>query len=106
MKGKLTTHVLDTASGCPAAGMKVSLYLEKVLIAKVVTNADGRCDAPLLAGEQFVSGGYHLEFCVGDYFAAQKHPDARRFIDVVPVISSWTSRSVLITCRCWCRPGR
>jgi 5-hydroxyisourate hydrolase len=85
MAGKLTTHVLDTAHGCPAAGMTVSLYVEKVLIAKVVTNPDGRCDAPLVAGERFVAGGYHLEFCVGDYYAARNHPDARRFLDVVPV---------------------
>ena len=85
MAGKLTTHVLDTARGTPAAGMTVCLYLEKVLIAKVTTNADGRADAPLISGERFAAGGYHLEFSVGDYYAAHDHPDARRFLDIVPV---------------------
>jgi 5-hydroxyisourate hydrolase len=86
MRGKLTTHVLDTAHGCPADGMNVALYLEKVLIAKAFTNADGRIDGPMIAGEHFVAGVYHLEFAVGDYFAARGHPDAKRFLDVVPVV--------------------
>ena len=86
MPGKLTTHVLDTAHGRPAAGVEVALYLEKVLITKAVTNADGRCDAPLVQGEYFVSVVYHLEFAVGDYFAARGHPDAKRFLDVVPIV--------------------
>jgi 5-hydroxyisourate hydrolase len=85
MRGKLTTHVLDTAEGRPAAGMQVCLYLEKVLMAKTLTNADGRCDGPLIHGERFVAGGYHLEFSVGDYYASREHPDARRFLDIVPV---------------------
>jgi 5-hydroxyisourate hydrolase len=86
MPRKLTTHVLDTAHGCPAAGVEVALYLEKVLITKAVTNSDGRVDGALVAGELFVAGVYHLEFAVGDYFAARGHPDAKRFLDVVPVV--------------------
>src|SRR5215212_5814634 len=86
MHGKLTTHVLDTATGRPAAGMTVCLYLEKVLVAKVITNSDGRADRPLITGEHFAAGVYHLEFAVGDYYAAERHPDAKRFLDVVPVV--------------------
>jgi 5-hydroxyisourate hydrolase len=86
MAGKLTTHVLDTTHGTPAAGMAIALYLGKVLIAKTTTNADGRCDAPLVQGEHFLPGTYRLEFAVGDYFASRQHPDARRFLDEVPVI--------------------
>lgn len=72
--GKLTTHVLDTAGGVPAAGMKIELsVLEgpdwKVL--KVVrTNADGRTDAPLLEGAALAKGRYRLVFDVSDYYAA------------------------------------
>jgi len=86
MAGKLTTHVLDTAHGCPAKGLRISLHRDGKLIAERTTNADGRLDGPLLAGEEFVSGSYRLEFSVGDYFASRGHADARRFLDVVPVV--------------------
>jgi 5-hydroxyisourate hydrolase len=85
MPGKLTTHVLDTAHGCPAAGVKVAIYRDNKLIAASVTNADGRLDKPAIAEADFSRGTYRLEFSVGDYFAARGHPDARRFLDVVPV---------------------
>jgi len=83
---RLTTHVLDTSSGRPAAGMTVRLFRLDGLreageadgvgqsarpIVDVVTNADGRCDQPLLDGAAFVPGCYRLVFAAGRYFAAQ-----------------------------------
>ncbi|WP_288380353.1 hydroxyisourate hydrolase [uncultured Massilia sp.] len=73
--GKLSTHVLDTAHGRPGAGVKVELYATdscgRTLLATAHTNADGRCDGPLLEGEQLRVGQYELVFHAGDYFAAQ-----------------------------------
>ncbi|MGC4026791.1 MAG: hydroxyisourate hydrolase [Mesorhizobium sp.] len=88
--GKLTTHVLDTALGVPAAGLKIWLYKvsgnshRKIL--EVVTNADGRCDAPLLEGKSFATGVYELIFFAGDYLRAsgQKLPEPA-FLDQVPL---------------------
>jgi 5-hydroxyisourate hydrolase len=64
----LTTHILDTMHGRPAAGVALRLWRGGQQAAEAVTNADGRCDAPLLAGEAFTAGAYRLEFAVGDYF--------------------------------------
>jgi 5-hydroxyisourate hydrolase len=64
----LTTHVLDTAHGRPAAGMVLRLKRGETVLAETRTNADGRCDAPLLTGETLQPGRYRLEFEVGDYF--------------------------------------
>jgi 5-hydroxyisourate hydrolase len=73
--GRLTTHVLDTAHGRPGAGMRVRLYrkdgAEYVLQKELATNADGRCDAPLLEAAGFTPGRYRLVFSAGAYFAAQ-----------------------------------
>ena len=72
--GRLTTHVLDTALGRPAAGIGVSLRHARkhgAELARAVTNADGRCDSPLLEGAAFSAGRYRLVFAIGDYFAAQ-----------------------------------
>jgi 5-hydroxyisourate hydrolase len=69
--GRLTTHVLDTAHGCPGAGIYVELYCvnERLkCIAHTRTNADGRCNQPLLEGEAFAPGIYELVFKTGDYF--------------------------------------
>lgn len=69
---RLTTHVLDTAHGAPAAGVAVRLYAlrgERRLVSSATTNADGRTDAPLLDGDDLQSGAYELEFDIGDYFA-------------------------------------
>ncbi len=72
--GKLTTHVLDTARGCPAAGMNITLYRlgksedERCEILDVTTNSDGRCEQPLLAGRAFAAGRYELVFQAGEYF--------------------------------------
>ncbi len=71
--GRLTTHVLDTAHGRPAAAVPVALYAlagGRELVAQTATNADGRTDAPLLEGDAFRAGPYELEFSVGDYFAS------------------------------------
>jgi 5-hydroxyisourate hydrolase len=69
---RLSTHVLDTALGVPAAGIDVELYAlrgdERVYITSTVTNADGRTDAPLLAGDHIQPGVYELVFQAGPYF--------------------------------------
>ncbi|MBZ9724406.1 hydroxyisourate hydrolase [Mesorhizobium sp. BR115XR7A] len=88
--GRLTTHVLDTATGSPAAGLSIALYriegLARTLLKTVVTNADGRCDAPLLAGADFRTGEYELVFAAGDYLRGQgtKLPEPA-FLDSVPI---------------------
>lgn len=75
MSGKLTTHILDTARGCPAAGIAIALWSidplsgEKTLLKTVYTNADGRTDTPLLADGALQAGVYELVFSVGAYFA-------------------------------------
>jgi 5-hydroxyisourate hydrolase len=75
----LTTHVLDVARGRPAAGVAVELWRDDRLVSAQTTNADGRCDAPLVAAGDLVVGEYELRFAVGAYFG-----DAS-FLDVVPV---------------------
>ncbi|MFD2056094.1 hydroxyisourate hydrolase [Mesorhizobium calcicola] len=88
--GRLTTHVLDTATGKPAAGLSIALYhLEgdaRTHLKTVVTNDDGRCDAPLLAGAEFRTGEYELVFAAGDYLRRQgtKLPSPA-FLDIVPI---------------------
>jgi 5-hydroxyisourate hydrolase len=88
--GQLTTHVLDTAHGGPAAGMRVALWrldgATPVLLQSVTLNADGRAPAPLLAGEAFCRGRYQLVFQVGAYFRARGVvlPDPP-FLDEVPL---------------------
>jgi 5-hydroxyisourate hydrolase len=77
----LSTHVLDTARGCPAAGMTIEVWSVEPsrLLKTVQTNTDGRVDAPLLSGNEMVIGTYELVFLVGDYFGES------RFLDRVPV---------------------
>jgi 5-hydroxyisourate hydrolase len=73
--GRLSTHVLDTASGKPAAGLKIRLYAlrgdERTLLKSTITNADGRTDVPLITGDELIAGIYELTFCAGDYHRAQ-----------------------------------
>lgn len=87
--GKLTTHVLDTANGKPAAGMRIVLFRldpEPELLVDSRTNADGRTDGPLLEGDGMVRGLYELAFHVGDHFrAAGTALTDPAFLDVVPV---------------------
>ena len=87
--GRLTTHVLDTAAGKPAAGLRVELFRlgtlpERVKVA--TTNADGRCDGALLEGDALTAGVYELRFHAGDYLrrtvAAMPDP---AFFDVIPI---------------------
>ena len=71
--GRLTTHVLDTAQGRPAAGLAISLRRagkHGPKLAEAVTNKDGRCDKPLLEAETMQPGEYELEFEAGAYFAS------------------------------------
>ncbi|HJT80754.1 MAG TPA: hydroxyisourate hydrolase [Chthoniobacterales bacterium] len=77
----LTTHVLDTMRGRPAAGMTIELWsVERSTLLKTVqTNADGRVDTPLLSEADMAAGTYELVFLVGDYFGE------RKFLDRVPV---------------------
>ncbi|MBT3991805.1 MAG: hydroxyisourate hydrolase [Rhodospirillaceae bacterium] len=88
--GFLTTHILDSAHGCPAAGVRVELYRisdsEAALVLEAVTNADGRCDEPLLEDADFSVGTYELRFHIGDYFAAKGIDlPSPAFLDVVPL---------------------
>ena len=74
--GKLTTHVLDTANGCPAAGMRVMLYRidahgMAVALKAIVLDADGRAGEPLLQGAELLVGRYRLVFSVAAYFAGR-----------------------------------
>jgi len=82
MPGKLTTHVLDTASGRPAAGVSITLHrldpAGPVLLAQTRTNPDGRTDAPLLQDGEFETGIYELTFFVRDHFPTG-------FLDTVPI---------------------
>ncbi|KMO36055.1 hydroxyisourate hydrolase [Methylobacterium aquaticum] len=86
---RLTTHVLDTAHGRPAAGVAVQLWRladgTREEIARILTNADGRCDAPLLAGAALRPGLYELVFAVGAYFAGLGDDGAGDFLDEVPI---------------------
>jgi 5-hydroxyisourate hydrolase len=88
--GRLTTHVLDTATGKPAAGLSIQLFRlsgdSRTLLKTAVTNDDGRCDAPLLAGEEFRTGEYELVFAAGDYLRRQGTdlPEPA-FLDRVPI---------------------
>ncbi|MFK7866137.1 MAG: hydroxyisourate hydrolase [Alphaproteobacteria bacterium] len=89
--GKLTTHVLDTAGGRPAAGVNYALYkvaegAAPTLISSGVTNQDGRTDAPLIDGQPLEIGQYQLVFAVGPYFKALGWdlPEPN-FLDQIPI---------------------
>ncbi len=82
MSGRLTTHVLDTASGRPAAGVEIELARldgdRREVLGTTTTNDDGRTDAPLLEAD-LAAGEYELTFAVGPYFGGDG------FLDRVPV---------------------
>ena len=89
-EGYLTTHVLDTARGLPAAGLMVELYRigagAPELLARMVTNADGRTDGPILPQGAFAAGVYELVFHAGGYLdAAGAMPETPRFLDRIPI---------------------
>ncbi len=86
--GKLTTHVLDTASGVPGQDIKIELFSilngQRSLLKTTRTNTDGRCDEPLVEGSDLSIGTYELVFHAGDYFAGtgQSFPEPR-FLDEI-----------------------
>jgi 5-hydroxyisourate hydrolase len=89
--GRLSTHVLDTVSGRPAVSMRIE-FLEAGLdggwthLAEIRTNADGRTDQPIMAGDAFHTGRFQLRFHVAEYFAAQgMHLPDPPFLDIVPI---------------------
>jgi 5-hydroxyisourate hydrolase len=87
--GRLTTHILDTAQGCPAAGVDVTLYVietDRRMLKQDVTNADGRLDSPILDGADFKPGVYELIFQAGAYFRSRESdlPDPP-FVDEVVI---------------------
>ncbi len=88
--GRLSTHVLDTARGKPAAGVKIMLYrisgMSHRKVTEVVTNADGRTDAPLLEGAKLTEGVYELVFCAGEYLRATGQAgEGVLFLDEIPI---------------------
>ncbi len=92
--GKLSTHVLDTAHGRPAAGVAIALFAvdgdTRTLLKRAATNGDGRCDAPLLEGDALRAGCYELVFAAGDYFAELERTAGAtlpepRFVDRVTI---------------------
>ncbi len=90
MIGRLSTHVLDTAAGCPAPGVRVDLARveggQSTLLKTVHTNADGRTDLPLLDVGELAIGSYELTFHVADYFRARGTPLSEPpFLDTVPI---------------------
>lgn len=91
MTGKLTTHILDTRHGCPAANVKVEVWRvtpagERSLLKTVQTNQDGRTDAPLLAEADFQAGIYELVFWMGEYFSQRvENLSDPAFLDAVPI---------------------
>ena len=89
--GRLSTHVLDIQAGRPAADVAIELVRigsdgAASPVRTVRTNADGRTDTPLLAGDELTTGVYEIRFHVGDYFRrqGQKLPEPA-FVDVVPI---------------------
>jgi 5-hydroxyisourate hydrolase len=92
MTGKLTTHILDTAQGCPAANVAIELWAldrqsgQRMLLKTVCTNQDGRTDLPLLAEEEFQAGLYELVFAIGKYFThSQPNLSDLPFLDQIPI---------------------
>ena len=90
MSGYLTTHVLDTARGCPAQGLKIELFAiegeKRTHLKTLVTNDDGRTDEQILPADQFRTGTYELIFHAGAYLdASGTPPENPRFLDIIPI---------------------
>ncbi len=87
----VTTHILDTAGGCPAAGVKIELFQlsddgEAKFIRAVTTNDDGRADEPIVSPEEAIVGTYELRFHIADYFARRDVVTSQPpFLDVIPL---------------------
>jgi 5-hydroxyisourate hydrolase len=89
-QGRLTTHVLDTALGRPACGIKIELFrltgTTREAVTSAITNDDGRCDAPLLNGVDMIPGDYELVFHAGNYLkAAFSELTGILFLDQIPI---------------------
>ena len=88
-EGELSTHVLDTVRGPPAAGMRIDLFevgaSARNALTSTITNADGRTDAPLISGGPLRIGTYELQFHVGAYFAAGGTVAHPPYLDIVPI---------------------
>ncbi|EYD75030.1 Transthyretin family protein [Rubellimicrobium mesophilum DSM 19309] len=90
MAGYLTTHVLDTARGCPAEGLRIDLFRldgeARTHLRTLATNVDGRTDAHILPAEEFRTGDYELVFHAGDYLdRTGAPPESPRFLGIVPI---------------------
>ena len=90
MTGYLTTHVLDTARGCPASNLKIELFRitgeTRTLLKTLTTNNDGRTDEQILPANAFEIGTYELVFHAGEYLdATGVPPEAPRFLNVIPL---------------------
>lgn len=95
MAGYLTTHVLDTARGCPAVGLEIELYRidgeRRTRLRALTTNADGRTDSPILPEDAFEIGAYELVFHAGEYLTAcgalgQNESQSKpSFLDIIPI---------------------
>lgn len=88
--GLLSTHVLDTERGTPGRGVRVELFRlsssgVRERLVEATTNADGRTDGPLLAGDTLLAGTYELVFHLGEYFHATRRTGGDAFFDQVPV---------------------
>jgi len=110
MPAKLSTHVLDTANGCPAEGMQIELWYRNdkqlKLLKTMRTNSHGRTDQPLLSEAEMKEGQYELVFFVGDYFAGKGGAASGiRFLDRVPVrfgiVDAKASYHVPLLCSPW-----
>ena len=106
--GRLTTHILDTTKGGPAAGVAIRLYAlgeQREQVAYAKTDADGRTEGPLLEGELMVAGTYELEFDIGDYFRGNNADiEDPAFLDTVVVrfaIKSDEHYHVPLLCSPW-----
>lgn len=88
-QGFLTTHILDTARGCPAHGVSIDLYElhgdTRTHIISTVTNDDGRTNNPIIPQGKLVCGTYELVFKIGDYFEGYAPASEHPFIDIVPI---------------------
>ncbi len=93
--GRLTTHILDTTHGGPAAGVDVRLYRlgeQRELVAGAISNTDGRTEEPLVADEAMQTGTYELEFDIGRYFSGRGAAvDDPAFLDTVVIRFSMRS---------------
>jgi len=90
MSGYLTTHILDTAKGSPAEGVKIDLFRleedQRKHLKSIYTNSDGRTDAPILPKDKFQTGFYELVFHAGDYIMHSTDADRTGlFLDLVPI---------------------